>query len=70
MSEFWLEKTRAATTFEVARQFTSDGSRKYLVWVRRGGSTVVSVFEAVSAEDAKRQAREELENVEALLNTV
>jgi hypothetical protein len=41
--------------------------RRYLVWLRRGTATVVHLYEAPSAEDAKRLARAELEQAEAVL---
>jgi len=56
--------------FTVARQVTGDGSKRYLVWIRRDGATAVHSYEAVSARDAIRQAREELAAFEALANTI
>jgi hypothetical protein len=58
------------THLTVARHVSTDGVRRYLVWLRRGAATVVTLYEASSAEDAKRQAVAELEAFEALAHTI
>jgi hypothetical protein len=58
------------THLTAARQLGADGVRRYLVWIRRGSAVAVNVYEAPSAEDAKRQAADELREVEAVLSRV
>lgn len=54
----------------VARQFTSDGVKRYLVWLTRCGSTAVFRVEAENGEAAKTKARLELEHAERVFNTI
>lgn len=63
----WAEEV-AGTSFTAARQVTDDGTRRYLVWTRRGGATAVHSYEADSAEQAKTMAREVLAVFEAAMN--
>jgi len=56
--------------FTVAREVSADGVRRYLVWTRRGDATVVHLYEAPSASEALRLAREELRQAEAVLSMV
>jgi hypothetical protein len=58
------------TEFTVARQISADGVKRYLVWIRRGEATICHLYAASSAEDAKRQAREELQWVDAMLGGI
>jgi hypothetical protein len=44
--------------------------RRYWVWIRRGTATAVNLYEASCAEDAKRQAREELEAFEDVASRI
>jgi hypothetical protein len=58
------------THLTAARQLGADGVRRYLVWIRRGSAVVVHLYEASSAEDAKRQAADELRAFEAVLSRI
>jgi hypothetical protein len=47
---------------------TQDGSTRFLVWTRHGPATYVRSYEATSAADAIRQAREERLTFERHMN--
>jgi hypothetical protein len=58
------------THLTVARELTSDGAKRYLVWLRRDEATVVLSYEASSAEEAKRMALAELAEFEAMAHRI
>jgi hypothetical protein len=58
------------TTQFTAVRNVQRANRSYRVWIRRGPSIAVHVYEAASGEAAIAQARAELELVENLLSAI
>jgi hypothetical protein len=57
-------------SFTAARQISADHVKRYLVWIRRGSAVACHLYQAESSAAAIQMARAELEQFEAMANSI